>query len=79
MAVDIDADVDAAEIGGIEPDFETALAALGRRGDLHRNAAERHRRACGAVAVSWRAAAGVASGRLLPWIAPAAAGCCRRR
>ena len=47
IAIDIDADIDAAEIGGIEPDFEAALAALGGGGDFHREPAHRHRRACG--------------------------------
>ena len=43
VAIDIDADIDAAEFGRIEPDFETALAALGRCRDLHRKPAQRHR------------------------------------
>ena len=43
VAIDIDADVDAAEVGWIEPDFETALAAVGRRHDFHGDAAQRHR------------------------------------
>ena len=47
VAVDIDADIDAAEFGGIEPDFEAGLAALGRGGDFHRKSAHRYRRACG--------------------------------
>jgi len=33
-AIDIDANIDAAEIGGIEPDLETALAASCRGGSL---------------------------------------------
>src|SRR3954469_1644035 len=44
MTVDIDADVDAAKLGGIEPDFESGLAALGGGGDFHRKSAQRHRR-----------------------------------
>jgi hypothetical protein len=47
VTVDIYADVDAAEFGGIEPDFEAGLAALGGRGDFHRKPADRYRRACG--------------------------------
>src|SRR3954468_6710590 len=47
MTVDIDADIDAAELGGIEPDFEAGLAALGRGGDFHRKSAHRYRRAGG--------------------------------
>ena len=43
-AVDIDADIDAAEVGRIEPDFETALAVLDRCGDFEREPAQRHRR-----------------------------------
>ena len=35
-AIDIDANIDAAEIGRIEPDLETALAASCRDGDLKR-------------------------------------------
>ena len=37
VAIDIDAYVDPAKIGRIEPDLETALAVLGGRGDLHRS------------------------------------------
>ena len=42
VAVDIDADIDAAEVGRIEPDFEAALAVLGRCRDLEREPAQRH-------------------------------------
>src|SRR5260370_27867754 len=41
-AIDIDANIDTAEIGGIEPDLETALAASRRGGDLECNPAQRH-------------------------------------
>src|SRR6266404_4912925 len=47
VAVDIDADVDAAEFGGIEANFEAGLATLRGRGDFHRKSAHRHRRICG--------------------------------
>ena len=47
VAIDIDADIDAAEFGGIEPDFEAGLAALGGSGDFHREPAHGHRGACG--------------------------------
>ena len=46
VAIDIDADIDAAEIGGIEPDFETALAAacaVPRSPSRARSAAPRRR------------------------------------
>ena len=43
IAIDIDADIDAAEIGRIEPDFKTALAASHRCGDLKREPAHRYR------------------------------------
>ena len=42
MAVDVDADVDAAEIGGIEADFEAAVAAAGAGGDFHRQPLQGH-------------------------------------
>ena len=45
VAVDIDAHIDAAEIGGIEPHFEMGLAALRGGGDLDRQPADRHGRA----------------------------------
>src|SRR6185437_1981929 len=41
--VDADANVDAAEIGGIEPDLEIALAVPGGGRDLDRKPAQRHR------------------------------------
>jgi hypothetical protein len=46
VAVDVDTDIDAAKLGGVEPDFEAALAALRRHRDLQREAVQRHRRRC---------------------------------
>src|SRR6266436_488942 len=43
-AIDVDANIDAAEIGRIEPDLETALAASCRDGDLKREPAQWHHR-----------------------------------
>jgi len=52
VAIDVDADIDAAEVGRIEPYFEAALAALGGSRDFHRKPAQRYgslRRRCGHV------------------------------
>src|SRR6195952_2615361 len=44
IAIDVDANIDAAEVSGIKPDFEAALAASCRGGDLEREPVQRYRR-----------------------------------
>ena len=61
MAVDVDADIDAAELGGIEPDLEAAVAALRGDRDLQRKAVSGTAAVVAAVTVSC-AAAGVRGG-----------------
>ena len=68
VAIDVDADIDAAEVGRIEPDLETALAALGGCHDFHREPAQRHRglrRRCGHVQLGCEGRCGRSRGRLL--------------
>ena len=43
VLVDLDANVDPAKIGRIEPDFKAALAALHVGGDFHRDSAQGYR------------------------------------
>src|SRR5882724_744077 len=53
VAIDIDANIDAAEIGGIEPDLEAALAAFCRDRDLKCEPAQWHRRVRRRRDVQW--------------------------